>query len=204
MTDLPYTDADLRAEAARQHHDLTSDTDYQGVGEAIEDTPIPSTGRTWWDALADVDADDYTAYQAAQGKIHDLITGAAADTSGWAVALGADGLVPTGHRIEIAGPDGDTAVRLHFAFDPTMPAGIRDDVVADLMKAIAPVVPLRPVPAGPAPTESAAEKALRKAISNAIEERGRELRNDDEDPINREEWACYDDAARIALGEDDD
>ncbi|MGV2914464.1 hypothetical protein [Streptomyces alfalfae] len=34
MTETPYTDDDLRTEAARQHASLTDDPDFVGVGEA--------------------------------------------------------------------------------------------------------------------------------------------------------------------------
>jgi hypothetical protein len=99
VTDLPYTDADLRTEAARQYADLTEDPDFVGVGAAMEDRYVPSvettedsSGRTWSDLL-DPEGDGTKAYSEAQEKIHDLITGAA-NTSEWAVQLGAAGLKP--------------------------------------------------------------------------------------------------------------
>ena len=146
MTDRPYTDADLRAEAARQHAELTEDPDYSDVGNGMWDEVVPSTGDglggSNWGRLLDQEADDNAAYSEAQRRIYGLITGAA-DVSEWAVNLGADNLQPTAHLIEIEGPDGGVAVRLHFAFDPDMPGGIRDEVVNDLVRAIAPVIPLR-------------------------------------------------------------
>lgn len=151
-TELPYTDADLRAEAITQHAGLTEDPDFMGVGEAMCDTAVQSTnpdpdaetdtGRTWVELLP-YEADGGEAYNAAQIKIHDLIRGAA-DVSEWAINLGSDGLEPTGHRIEIEGPDGGVAVRLHFAFDADMPDVVRDSVVADLVTAISPRIPLLP------------------------------------------------------------
>ncbi|MDX2628616.1 hypothetical protein QBA57_28750 [Streptomyces scabiei] len=42
MTDLPYTDDDLRAEAARQHVALTEDPDFMGVGEQMQGSEIES------------------------------------------------------------------------------------------------------------------------------------------------------------------
>ena len=42
MTDRPYTDDDLRAEAARQHAALTEDPDFMGVGEQMQDQEIES------------------------------------------------------------------------------------------------------------------------------------------------------------------
>ena len=80
MTDRPYTDDDLRAEAARQHATLSEDPDFMGVGEQMEDRYIESTvvsqdpedepeeltGSTWSEAL------DKDEYDAAQRAIHDL------------------------------------------------------------------------------------------------------------------------------------
>ncbi|MDH6226245.1 hypothetical protein [Streptomyces sp. MJP52] len=148
MTDRPYTDDDLRAEAARQHAALTEDPDFMSVGEQMDGTPIPSTvvdlesetgeplemSRAW-SQLGDHDFDE------AQRKIHDLIT-SAVDVSEWAVALGAEGLEPEGHTIRLGakGPDPDDAdepfVKLHFAFHPTATAAERDRFVVELTKVI--------------------------------------------------------------------
>ena len=134
MTDRPYTDDDLRAEAASQHKLLTEDPDFMGIGEQMQGTQIPSLttdddeiseGGTW-DELPSADFD------AAQRAIDDLLTNAA-DTSAWAVDLGADGLEPdpravtvdrddrshftlhiAGHRLDDVRP----LVRAHFAFAP--------------------------------------------------------------------------------------
>ena len=118
MTDRPYTDDDLRAEAARQHAGLTEDPDYMGIGEAMDDDIVPSTetGRrkTWARLLPYGDAFDI-----ARTAIHNLVT-RAADTSRWAVDLGADGLEPAEHSITV-GPD-NPACRIHFAFAPEMTA----------------------------------------------------------------------------------
>ncbi|MFD5384341.1 hypothetical protein ACFWMG_05090 [Streptomyces sp. NPDC127074] len=142
MTDHPYTDDDLRAEAARQHKTLTEDPDFMGVGEQMEDSPIESTtalvdapvGPTWGEALTE------DGYDAAQRKIHDLIT-SAADVSDWAISLGADGLEPDDHTIQLAvGDRTDSAdeptVRMHFAFHPDMEAADRDQFVVALSKVV--------------------------------------------------------------------
>ncbi|MGW1300390.1 hypothetical protein ACWD5R_11340 [Streptomyces sp. NPDC002514] len=125
MTDRPYTDDDLRAEAARQHAALTEDPDFMGVGEQMDD-------QTWRSLSED-------AYDAAQRSIHDLINGAA-DVSEWAVNLGADGLEPTGHTLQLGVDPGDgdrPRIRLHFAFAPEMDDDARDRFVMELSKAIA-------------------------------------------------------------------
>ncbi|WP_372344669.1 hypothetical protein [Streptomyces sp. KL116D] len=144
MTDLPYTDDDLRAEAGRQHAVLAEDPDFMGVGEMMADaevvslapqhTPTDVNGQpndadgVTWDGLLCPETDDCEAFGEAQRKIHDLIQGAA-DTSRWAVDLGADDLKPSGERVDIA-EDGKALVRIHFAFHPDMPAELRASVIA--------------------------------------------------------------------------
>lgn len=143
MTDLPYTDADLRHEAARQLKNATEDPDFMGIGEQMTGTVIPSRQgqpRACWHDLDDLEGD---AFGDAMRAIDGLLS-KAADLSAWAIDLGADDLEPTGHLIEIDGPDGEVAVRVHFAFAAAMPSPLRDEVVVDLTNAIAPVVPLRP------------------------------------------------------------
>ncbi|MFE7105599.1 hypothetical protein ACFU98_10760 [Streptomyces sp. NPDC057575] len=146
MTDQPYTDADLRAEAASQHADLASDSDYMGVGEAMESSWVPSTetaedgsARTWKNLLVTLDEtgddEDYAAYDDAQRQIYDLINGAA-DISQWAVDLGADGLEPEEHSLTINGDDRPIA-RIHFAFEPDMPDEMRAALVEGIGQAIA-------------------------------------------------------------------
>lgn len=44
MTQQPYTDADLRAEAARQLGALTEDPEFMGVGEQMNGADISSRG----------------------------------------------------------------------------------------------------------------------------------------------------------------
>ncbi|MEE4598268.1 hypothetical protein V2J94_41605 [Streptomyces sp. DSM 41524] len=139
MSDRPYTEDDLRAEAARQHAFLTEDPDFVGVGEGMEDGPVHSTStdtdpaRTW-EELLDPERDGTDAFNAAQRKIHDLINGAA-NTSEWAVNLGADGLQPDEHAITINGGNKPIA-RIHFAFEPGMPDEMRTDLVEGIGQAI--------------------------------------------------------------------
>lgn len=114
----PYTDDDLRHEAARQHKTATEDPDYCCVREQMEDwTPIPSRPGDYWDELGEGDFDT------AQRAIHDLIEGAA-DTSAWAVNLGADGLEASDSAVTLDGDD-KPLVRIHFAFSPDMDEATR-------------------------------------------------------------------------------
>lgn len=152
MPDLPYTDADLRAEAARQHAELTDDPDFMGVGEQMQDSEVASLapqhtaedgdgqlndadGATW-SQLLPPEVDDCEAYDLAQNQIYDRITGAA-NLSEWAVNLGADGLEPVGANLNIQDTAGDDRVRLHFAFAPDMDKAARQalvDRVADVIR----------------------------------------------------------------------
>lgn len=141
-TELPYTDADLRTEAITQHAGLTEDPDFMGVGEAMCDSPVPSTvveggtGTTWEDLLPYDSGDgEHEAYNTAQRKIHDLINHAA-DVSEWAINLGADGLEPTGHVLKVGSADKQIA-RIHFAFDPDLAEDVRLDLVEGLAQVIA-------------------------------------------------------------------
>ncbi|MFF6847064.1 hypothetical protein [Streptomyces antimycoticus] len=151
MTDRPYTDADLRAEAARQHKTLTEDPDFMGVGEAMEDAEVESlvpehTARdidgqpndadgVTWGQLLPYNHDDGNAYNVAQRKIHDLIN-SAADVSEWAVGLGADGLKPIDGSLNIKDSHGDYRVRLHLAFAPDMDEETRKEIVDRIADAI--------------------------------------------------------------------
>ncbi|MEV4784058.1 hypothetical protein AB0K53_01140 [Streptomyces tuirus] len=138
MTDRPYTDDDLRAEAARQHATLTEDPDFMGVGEQMDGSYVESTvidedpdfqpeGDTW-DSLAPHD------FEAAQRDIHRLINDAA-DVSEWAVALGADGLEPDEHKLTWAAGE-QPIVRVHFAFHPGMHDEARDYLVQAVGEAL--------------------------------------------------------------------
>ncbi|MFI1734017.1 hypothetical protein ACH40E_33355 [Streptomyces acidicola] len=132
MTDRPYTDDDLRAEAARQHKNATEDPDFSGIGEQMEGHKIPSRGDFQWDQLGDHD------FETAQRAIDDLLT-SAADVSEWAINLGVDGLEPTGHTIQLGEDSGDgdrPRVRLHFAFHPDMPDADRDYFAMALSKVV--------------------------------------------------------------------
>lgn len=141
MTDRPYTDDDLRAEAARQHAALTKDPDFVGVGEAMEDRYVESTvadpnartertGSTWGELLP-----NRGDFGTAQNVIRSLI-GRAADVSEWAVNLGADGLEPDQHQFTLnAGPK--PIIRVHFGFAPELSDDGRDAFVQGLGAAAA-------------------------------------------------------------------
>ncbi|MGW4028210.1 hypothetical protein ACWEFL_02640 [Streptomyces sp. NPDC004838] len=146
MPDTPYTEDDLRAEAARQHRDLTRDHDAMGVGEQMDGESIPSTvidlepetGEPLelcraWSHLTDDDFD------AAQRSIHGLITGAA-DTSAWAIALGATGLAPGPSLAYQSTTAGTYDVAVHVATGPHLRDAARDELLAELADAISATV----------------------------------------------------------------
>lgn len=142
MTDRPYTDEDLRTEAARQHYVATLDPDFMGIGEQMDgrfisssvDDPDPEqgaepvTGRTW-------DSLNPEEFGKAQRAVDDLL-GKAADLSDWAINLGADDLEPEDHSITVNGDDRPIA-RIHFAFEPGMPDEMRTALVEGIGQAIA-------------------------------------------------------------------
>ncbi|MFE0329039.1 hypothetical protein ACFW08_20100 [Streptomyces sp. NPDC058960] len=121
MSDRPYTDDDLRAEAASQHAALLRDPDFMGIGERMDDD-------TW----RNLGPDDF---EAAQRAVDDLLT-KAADISEWAVNLGADGLEPSLNVLNIDGDD-TPIVRVHLAFHPDMSDADRDRFSMGLARAIA-------------------------------------------------------------------
>ncbi|MFC8423986.1 hypothetical protein ACFUN7_24425 [Streptomyces sp. NPDC057236] len=160
----PYTDDDLRAEAARQHANLTEDPDYVGVGKQMEDAWVPSVETTEdgsarkWGELLDPEQDGTAAYDEAQRKIHDLINGAA-DTSEWAINLGADSLQPDSHQLTWSAGE-QPIVRVHFAFHERMHPEARDYLVTAVGEALQ--AEMERAAAGPAVVEPPAAEACGK------------------------------------------
>jgi len=140
MTDQPYTDADVMAEAARQHRSLTEDPYRPRTGDRMEYALVPSTddglGGSTWGGLLPVQAE----YDAARNEIHRHLAGAA-DLSGWAVAMGADGLVPAEHPVNLR-HQGRPVVRAHLAFPPHLTETQRDDIAEAVAEGIAAAVGL--------------------------------------------------------------
>jgi hypothetical protein len=148
MNDRPYTDEDLRTEAARIHRQFTAEPDEGLVGEVMESGHVPSvetsgdgSARTWPELL-EPDGEETPEYAQAQRAVTDLIR-RAADLSEWAINLGADGLEPTGHTFQLGakGPNDDDPdqpfVRLHFAFSPDATDEERDRFAMRLTQVIA-------------------------------------------------------------------
>jgi len=143
--DRPYTDEDLRAEATRQHAALVTDPDFMGIGEQMGDTEVDSLapryepqdidgqpndadGPTWSDVC------NRQQFTEAQHAIDDLLTNAA-DTSRWAIDLGADGLEPSdGHALTLMS-DGEAFARILLAFAPDVPDEDRDGLAFGIAEA---------------------------------------------------------------------
>ena len=148
MTDRPYTDADLRAEAARQLRRqalaVRPDTVLRHMLDAsVESTRCDGDALTWDEALECRDLNGVAQ------QVAGLIDGAA-DVSEWAINLGADGLTPsTEHAITING-DHRPLARVHFAFSPDVPEEVRTALVEDFGRALH--------DAGVEPDEAAAEQ----------------------------------------------
>lgn len=140
MTERPYTDDDLRTEAARIHRQFTAEPDEGLVGEVMEsghvhsvETSEDGSARTWPELL-EPDGEETPEYAQAQRAVTTLIRGAA-NTSEWAINLGADGLQPDEHVITLNG-DGKPIVRVHFAFAPGMNDETRTEIVQGIGQAI--------------------------------------------------------------------
>lgn len=118
MTDRPYTNADLITEAARQHCNAVADPGYEAVGRELEGS---------WDGSG-LDPD---AIAEAHGAVYELLS-TAADTSVWAIRLGADGLQPSGHALDLGPSGAPPRVRIHFAFAPDMAEQDRADLIAQI------------------------------------------------------------------------
>ncbi|QJT04390.1 hypothetical protein G9272_32245 [Streptomyces asoensis] len=136
-TNRPYTDDDLRTEAARQLSAHRGHQHPNATLAAMLDAHIESTrtdtgddGLTWDEALECRDLNTPAT------AIHTLIEGAA-DISEWAINLGADGLIPDAEHVDITHAD-VTGVRIHFAFHPGMPEELRASVIAAVHEDTAP------------------------------------------------------------------
>lgn len=133
MTDRPYTDDDLRAEAARQHKELTEDPDFMCVGERMEYRAIPSTapageGQNWND-LAPHD------FEEARRDVARLLEGAA-DVSEWAVNLGAAGLTATTSMGWYVSSTNGWDIAVQLAHRPQIRPGIRDEIESAVRLAV--------------------------------------------------------------------
>lgn len=93
MTAFPYTDADLRHEAARQFAEILRSPDLAEVGDEMRNTPIPSassndeTGLTWGHL-------PYDDFHDARNQVQELLDDAP-NLSRWVIDLSASVLTRT-------------------------------------------------------------------------------------------------------------
>jgi hypothetical protein len=128
MTDQPYTEADLRAEAARQHQRSIEHPSYMGVRSHMLDSATGDPEANWG-------PHNGIDFNIARERITDLRAGAA-DLSTWAVEMGADGLEPARHVVHINDKAGEHRVRVHLAFAPDMAEETRREVIDLIADAI--------------------------------------------------------------------
>jgi len=139
MTPPPlYNDADLRTEAAICLLALSTTPDVADIRRWLPGAYVEShreddgSGHTWGDLL------DENGIGEVASKVHALIEGAP-DVTRWAINLGADGLEPDHHTIQLGVDPGDgdrPRIRMHFAFHPDMPDADRDHFVMALSKVV--------------------------------------------------------------------
>ncbi|NUS78509.1 MAG: hypothetical protein HOV70_20245 [Streptomyces sp.] len=124
MGSRPYTDEDLRAEAARLHARAASSAD---------DKIRPAAERKWGEQAGPDQIDE------ACDALVDLLD-SAANVSEWAVDIGADGLEPLDSVLSMQTSTGPL-VRIHFAVRPDMPEPMRRALVEGLAVEIAKYLP---------------------------------------------------------------
>ncbi|KAB1146771.1 hypothetical protein F7R91_14420 [Streptomyces luteolifulvus] len=126
MLTHPYTDDDLRAEAARQ---LRAAVDPEEIGEStvIEGHKIPSRGDFQWDQLDDTD------FTEADRGISELVEDAV-DMSRWSVDLGASYLKHVTNLVWGHGTNWDLAVQV--AHRPGLKDDFHDELVTAVRRAI--------------------------------------------------------------------
>jgi hypothetical protein len=114
----PYTEGDLRAEAARY---VGTDWDGLEVTAAMADRPH-------WKGLSD------DLFQEAFGAVVGLVEGAV-DLSRYAVDCGAEGLSPVKHRLVRGVETNPVCAAFHVALDPHLELNQRAyDEIADIIR----------------------------------------------------------------------
>lgn len=127
MTDFPYTDTDLRVEAARQYAEVLRAPDRLEVQDEMQGTPIPSRsgdGQTVrWGQLSGDDLHD------AANDVHELLDDAP-DLSRWAINLSGNVLTRT---TELAWGHGNN---WHLAVQVAHRRGVDDELHTALIDAV--------------------------------------------------------------------
>lgn len=131
MTEHGYTRNEI-LEASQQHHELTRDPDFTGIAEQMaEHAP--------WYSMITEDGEYATEFQEAQKNVHDLIN-KAADTSEWAVTLGALSLLPQLPLTVAASHPEETTVAFQIATPKEWPDDIKHHLLFEIERAVKDVV----------------------------------------------------------------
>jgi hypothetical protein len=98
-------------------------------GDSLESLTISETADDHGINVDDWTGDDWDDYSDAVQKI----LRATPDLTEWAIGLGAHGLRPGSDYIDL-GPSGQPGARIHFAFHPDLPDGLRASVIAAVVE----------------------------------------------------------------------
>ncbi|PAZ15616.1 hypothetical protein CLM62_12525 [Streptomyces sp. SA15] len=159
MTHLPYTDADLRAEAARQYAEVLRAPDRLEVGDEMRNTPIPSAvggpnaedGITWGHL-------PYDDFHDASREVHELLDDAP-DLSRWAVDLAASHLTRT---TELTwGHGSNWALAVQLAHRPRLSPDLHNELVTAIRGAVRLVLDNRSIDTPEIRQQAATEEATR-------------------------------------------
>jgi hypothetical protein len=133
MTDRPYTDNDLQAQAALCLSALSTSPTVADILRWLPGAYVQGrSGNTWGDVL------DNAGLATVARKIHGLIEQAGntdypLNAARWLINLGAAGLEPSEQQLTLGA--GEPRVRIHFAFAPDMSDADRRDFVAEIAAA---------------------------------------------------------------------
>lgn len=131
MTEHGYTRKEI-LEASQQHHELTRYPDFVGIAEEMEN-------HEPWDIMITEDGEHTAEFKKAQKNVHDLIN-KAADTSEWAVTLGALGLLPQLPLSVAASDPEETTVAFQIATPKEWPDDIKQHLLFEIERAVKDVV----------------------------------------------------------------
>jgi len=125
MTGRPYTDDDLRAEAARQIKHTLDNLDTDGLLEAS--TYELGDGQRWEQL-------DERDWREALREVDELLD-SAADVSRWAIDLGAGGLTPRATHGWLS-TTGSWEVAVQIATSDELTESARNELIAEIRKAL--------------------------------------------------------------------
>jgi hypothetical protein len=139
MTERPYTDDDLRAEAGLALDALVHLPTVEEIVTSLRQSYIPHLHAdgdlVTWGGLLEEGGLTEAALQ-----IRDRMA-PAAPVGKWAIDLGADGLQPSNDHILTLNAGERPIVRIHFAFEPDMDEDMRTALVQGLGDAIDSALP---------------------------------------------------------------